>query len=66
MCFLGIGGAGGEIVIFNEYGKLEIVKPGYQAYMLVVVVVVDSGAEVVSIVSFLDIFFMFTVENGFV
>ena len=49
-----------KLQFLNECGELETVKPGYRAEASAVVVVGASGAGVVLIVSFLDIFFMFT------
>ena len=49
-----------KLQFLNECGELETVKPGDRAEASAVVVVGVSGAGVVLIVSFLDIFFMFT------
>ena len=52
--------------LLNEYGELEIVKPGNWGEALELAEVGVSVAGVVLIESFLAILFMFTGENGLV
>ena len=56
----------GKFRFLNEYGDLETVKPGDQGEAFAGTAVGDLGAGVLSIVSYLYIFFVLTEENGLV
>ena len=56
----------GKLQFLNKHGKLENINSGDQAEASAVAAVGVSSARLVSIVSFLEIFFMLTGENGLV